>query len=121
MNGVIKMEWPIRSPPLYNPGGFSITVAGGLIVLAVLFSLDVATTQFILSNGGYELNIFMKAVAGTEIFHIAVKSAVFAIIAFAVVYSNSRLKNSGTIALAAIILWYAFVFAHNMVSVLAVL
>jgi hypothetical protein len=92
-------------------------IAAGLIFLAVLFFLDIATTQFILSNGGYELNLLMKGIVNSELFHAGVKTVVFALITTAVLYCNSRIKNSGTFALFAIIGWYLIVAIHNLGSI----
>ena len=92
-------------------------IAAGLIFLAVLFFLDIATTQFILTNGGYELNMLMKGIVNSELFHAGVKTVVFALITTAVLYCNSKIKKSGTFALSAIIMWYIITIIHNLVAI----
>jgi len=92
----------------------------GLIILGVLFGLDVATTQFILSNGGYEMNIFMKHAVTSEIFHAAVKISVLSLIAGVVFYSNKKINNSGTAALIFIIAFYIITVLHNLGSISAI-
>ena len=96
-------------------------IMAGLVILGILFGLDIATTQFILSNGGYEMNILMQSVVSSGLFHIAVKLLVLSLIGGVVIYSNSKLKNSGTKVLFAIIVWYMIVAVHNISSIAGII
>ena len=93
----------------------------GLIILGVLFGLDIGTTEFILSNGGYEINILMRSVVSSEVIHLALKLSVLLLIAFVVFHSNSKLKNSGTMALLLIIIIYLITVINNLGSIYAIL
>lgn len=86
----------------------------GILVLAGLFVADVATTEYIIQNGGHEENPAMTEIADSLGEHLLLKAGVLAMIAIAVIYSNSVVKNSGSTALIFIIIWYLIVVSHNL-------
>lgn len=94
-----------------------LIIPAGLAILLFLFGLDIATTEFILQNGGYEMNILMQSVVSSGLFHVFVKLIVFLVTGLIVICSNSKIKNSGTITLYLIIGWYLIVALHNLHSI----
>ena len=82
-----------------------------------LFIADVATTEYIIENGGQEQNPAMMKIAEHPENHFILKAGVFLMIAIAVIYANKSIKNSGTFALCGIIGWYFFVIGHNLESI----
>ncbi|MBO4522723.1 MAG: hypothetical protein IK060_02990 [Methanomicrobium sp.] len=86
-----------------------------LFLLGGLFLLDVFTTEFILSNGGQELNAFMVGVVNCSgIWHFVIKCCVMIMTVVTVFYSNSIIKHSGTGALILVVGWYVSVIMHNL-------
>ncbi|MBQ3718128.1 MAG: hypothetical protein II893_01850 [Methanomicrobium sp.] len=86
-----------------------------LFLLGGLFLLDVLTTEFILSNGGQELNAFMVGVVNCSgIWHFVIKCCVMIMTVMTVFYSNSIIKHSGTGALILVVGWYVAVICHNL-------
>jgi len=99
---------------------FRVPVFFGIILLAVLFGLDVATTDMILLLGGYEQNAIMALIINYPAVHIAIKGLAIVLITIMVQYSDCRLKGSGIYILAPVILFYSFVI-YNNVTVLKIL
>jgi hypothetical protein len=85
----------------------------GIILLAVLFGLDVATTNIILLLGGYEQNAIMALVVHYPVIHLAVKGIVLGFIAISVQYCDFRFRGSGLYVLIPVILLYSFVIYNN--------
>ena len=86
-----------------------------LFFLAALFILDVCTTEFILMNGGQEMNAVMVGVATTSsALHLLVKGFVLAMIITTIYYANRVIKHAGTMALVILIGWYIAVVCHNL-------
>ena len=86
-----------------------------LFFLAALFILDVCTTEFILMNGGQEMNAVMVGVVTTSsALHLLVKGIVLAMIITTIYYANRVIKHSGTFALVILIGWYITVIFHNL-------
>lgn len=86
-----------------------------LFFLAALFILDVCTTEFILMNGGQEMNAVMVGVATTSsALHLLVKGFVLAMIITTIYYANRVIKHAGTMALVILIGWYIAVICHNL-------
>lgn len=88
-----------------------------IILLAVLFGLDIATTNMILLLGGYEKNMFMVLITSYPLFHLAIKGLVLFLIIFVVQFSECKIKGSGQFGIFVIIALYSFVI-YNNVSVL---
>jgi len=86
-----------------------------LFFLAALFILDVCTTEFILMNGGQEMNAVMVGVVTTSsALHLLVKGFVLAMIITTIYYANRVIKHAGTMALVILIGWYIAVVCHNL-------
>ena len=85
----------------------------GIVLLAVLFGLDVATTNIIVLLGGYEENAIMALVIHYPVIHLAIKGAVLGVITVVVQYCDSRFRGSGMYILIPVILLYAFVIYNN--------
>ena len=92
---------------------FSFPLFLGVILLAVLFGLDIATTDMILLLGGDEQNPLMAIITHYPILHIAIKGFVIIFITLIVQYSDYKLKGSGIWILVPIILLYSFVVYNN--------
>lgn len=104
--GILNLE-------LFLLSDFRFPLFIGIILLAVLFGLDVATTNIILLLGGYEQNAVMALIIHYPIIHLAIKGAVLGIITIIVQYCDSRFKGSGIYVLIPIILLYSFVIYNN--------
>ncbi len=86
-----------------------------LFFLAALFVLDVCTTEFILVNGGQEMNAVMVGIVNSSsALHLMVKGAMLAMVIATVYYANRVIKHSGTFALVILIGWYISVIFHNL-------
>jgi len=86
----------------------------GVILLAVLFGLDIATTNMILLLGGYEQNVIMALVINHPVIHIMIKGAAIVLITLIVQYSECKIKGSGLVALLIVILLYSYVIFNNV-------
>ncbi|HTY16065.1 MAG TPA: DUF5658 family protein [Methanoregulaceae archaeon] len=91
----------------------------GIILLAVLFGLDVATTNIILLLGGYEQNAIMALIIHYPVIHLIIKGVALGVIAIIVQYCDSRFKGSGVIILIPVILLYSFVIYNNTLVIRA--
>ncbi len=86
-----------------------------IFLLGALFVLDVCTTEYILINGGQELNEIMAGIVTTSsILHLFVKGCVLAMIVATIFYANRIIRHSGTAALVILIGWYISVTCHNL-------
>ena len=85
-----------------------------VVMIYVLFALDVATTDQILSLGGYEINTLMSYVVQFPLLHLVLKGFVLLFIATVAVWSEEKVRYSGMAALLVVICWYGFVIANNV-------
>jgi hypothetical protein len=92
---------------------FSFPLFVGVILLAVLFGFDIATTDLILLLGGYEQNPLMAFIIQYPILHIAIKGLVIIFITLVVQYSDYKVKGSGIWILLPVILLYSYVVYNN--------
>jgi hypothetical protein len=92
---------------------FSFPLFFGIILLAVLFGLDIATTDMILFLGGYEQNPIMALITQYPIIHVAIKGLVIIFITLVIQYSDYKIKGAGIWVLLPVILLYAFVVYNN--------
>ena len=93
----------------------SFPIFTGVILLAVLFGLDIATTNMILLLGGYEQNIIMALIINHPIIHLAIKGVAIVVITLIVQYSECKIKGSGLFTIFAIIILYSFVIFNNVI------
>lgn len=74
------------------------------LLLALVFALDIFTTQIGLTNGlGYEMNPFMRAVVENPVLTILVKGSALCLIIFFVNYITKRNKNIGYLGMCVVI------------------
>lgn len=88
-----------------------------MAILAGLFIADVATTEYIIQNGGSEQNPAMMKITESPANHFILKAGVFGLIAYAVIYSNREIKNAGSFALCILVTWYMIVIGHNIEAI----
>lgn len=117
------LQYISNSPILHAPNPANISydntyrsvIIMELFFLAALFVLDVCTTEFILVNGGQEMNAVMVGIVNSSsALHLMVKGAVLAMVIATVYYANRVIKHSGTFALVILIGWYISVIFHNL-------
>ena len=96
---------------------FSLHDTFKISLLSVLL-LDVITTDFILSSGGFEKNPLMTGIVADPIFHLIVKIFIFGLIIGISNVSENIVKKSGLLILGAPFIFYLFVFAHNLEAIL---
>lgn len=111
MNETTTADYFSFNPCLYD--NFSFPLFFGVILLAALFGLDIATTNMILLLGGYEQNAIMALIVNYPIIHIAVKIHAIIFIALVVWFSEYKIKGSGLVTLFILILFYSFVIYNN--------
>ena len=85
----------------------------GILILYILFSIDIITTEAILLFGGVELNHLMTAVVACPMVHIIVKGGVLIYISGTCTWAEEKVAWSGTSAMALIIAFYVIVALHN--------
>lgn len=85
----------------------------GILILTLLFSIDIVTTELILRLGGTELNRLMAGVVAFPVAHIVVKGAVLVLVAGVCVWAEERIARSGIAAMAIISAIYVIVALHN--------
>lgn len=90
-----------------------------VVMIYILFALDVATTDQILSMGGYEINTLMAYVVQFPLLHLVLKGLVLLFIASVAVWSEEKVRYSGMAALLVVICWYGFVIANNVTVLIA--
>lgn len=86
--------------------------------LAILFLLDIVTTQVILWMGGIELNPFMAGIVAILPLHLAVKALLLLLILGVSLVAEQRVQGSGTIFCAVLIALYGSVVLNNLLVLL---
>lgn len=82
-------------------------------VIAMLFLLDIVTTEEILSLGGVELNPMMAGIVGIPLVHVLVKFGfLLAVIPMSLV-AESRIRGTGVYFYAILIAIYTIVIVNN--------
>ena len=98
-------------------GGTERTVSGWLIlfssVLAVLFMIDILSTQIILSMGGVELNPVMAGIVATPLLHLILKCGILLMVIPVALIAEARVKGSGVALYVALIVMYTVVIINN--------
>ncbi|HIH27808.1 MAG TPA: hypothetical protein HA256_07575 [Methanoregulaceae archaeon] len=100
--------------------GTGLLLIPGIFSLILLFSIDIITTDLILSLGGMELNRLMAGVVAYPVAHLALKGVVLIYIVGVCTWAEQRIARSGVTAMAVIVAFYVVVALHNM-SVLHVM
>ncbi|MFA7694989.1 MAG: DUF5658 family protein, partial [Methanoregula sp.] len=65
------------------------------IVLAVLFMIDILSTQVILGMGGVELNPVMVGIVTTPLLHVLLKSGILMVVIPVALIAEARVRGSG--------------------------
>ena len=98
-------------------GGTDRAVSGWFIlfsfVLAVLFMMDILSTQVILSMGGVELNPVMAGIVTTPLLHVLLKCGILIMVIPVALIAESRVRGSGLVLYAALIAMYTVVIINN--------
>jgi len=100
--------------------GTGLLLVPGIFSLILLFSVDIITTEMILTLGGSELNRLMAGVVAYPVAHIALKGIVLVYITGVCMWAEKKITQSGVTAMAVIVSFYVVVALHNM-SVLHVM
>lgn len=105
------------STPARGMGSFStgtgLLLIPGIFSLILLFSIDIITTDLILSLGGMELNRLMAGVVAYPVAHLALKGVVLIYIVGVCTWAEQRIARSGIAAMAIIVAFYVVVALHN--------
>jgi hypothetical protein len=92
-------------------------VSGWLIlfsfVLALLFMLDILSTQLILGMGGVELNPVMAGIVNTPLLHVLIKCGILLMVIPVALIAEARVRGSGVALYAALIAMYTLVIINN--------
>ena len=83
-------------------------------ILAVLFLLDIITTQVILWLGGIEMNPAMSGFVQDPLLHLAVKAATLLLIILVSLFAETKVKGSSIGFYCVIIVLYIFVLVNNV-------
>jgi hypothetical protein len=82
-----------------------------------LMILDIVTTTFIITHGGYEANPFLVGIVGNPISHVAVKGVVCAIIFCLAVFAEHIKENGGTVVMAAVTTFFLLPVVNNTIQI----
>ena len=92
-------------------------VSGWLIlfsfVLAVLFMMDILSTQLILGMGGVELNPVMAGIVTIPLLHVLLKCGILMMVIPVALVAEARVRGSGVVLYAALIAMYTLVIINN--------
>jgi hypothetical protein len=83
------------------------------IILAGLFLLDILTTQLILNLGGIELNPMMTGIVSSPFLHMLLKIGILLLVITVAIIAEARVKGSGTVLYAVLIIMYTVVLLNN--------
>jgi hypothetical protein len=104
----VKVIWSVIS------GDMNAPVFIGIVILACLFGIDIATTSIGLSLGASEANDLMVRFVGTPFTHFFVKWLVVVLMAITVRWCDEIIPGVGLNFLAVLIGWYSFTVANNI-------
>ena len=80
--------------------------------------LDIVTTTFIITHGGYEANPFLVNIVGNPISHVAVKGTVCAIVFGLAIIANTVRVGGGNIVMACVSSFFLLPVVNNMVQII---
>lgn len=92
---------------------FRFPIFIGVILLAVLFGLDVTTTNVVLLSGGYEQNSVMALIVQYPALHLMIKGIVIIAITLITQDRDCMTKGKGLIILVPVLLLYSLVIYNN--------
>jgi hypothetical protein len=115
--GIMAAEGATRPGNVLFPKNIDTGILAWVIlltlVLADLFLLDIFTTQIILSMGGVELNPLMAGVVTMPFLHILLKIGIVIMVVPVALNAEARVKGSGMVLYAALIIMYTVVVLNN--------
>ena len=88
------------------------------LALFALCFLDMLTTTFIISHGGYEMNPVMIPIVTAPVLHMLLKSCVDVFVTAMAAVSEHIVPRSGMLIFCVIIGWYFIVVGHNTLVLL---
>ena len=98
-------------------GGTERAVSGRFFlfafVLAVLFMIDILSTQIILGMGGVELNPVMAGIVNAPLLHVILKCGILMLVIPVALIAEARVRGSGMALYAALIAMYTVVIINN--------
>lgn len=83
-----------------------------------LMILDIVTTTFIITHGGYEANPFLVNIVNNPISHVAVKGIVCGIIFVLCFISDRIIVNGGTVVMASVSTFFLLPVINNTVQII---
>lgn len=83
------------------------------LILAVLFLLDIVTTQVILRLGGSELNPAMAGIVASPLVHLAIKAGTLLLIIIVSLIAEREVRGSAVIFYSVLITLYIFIIVNN--------
>lgn len=95
-------------------GDMNTPVFIGIIILASLFGIDIATTSIGLSLGAAEANNVMVVFVGSPFSHFVLKWLVLVLMAMTVRWCDDVIPGVGVNVVAVLIGWYSFTVANNI-------
>jgi hypothetical protein len=95
-------------------GDMDTPVFIGIIILACLFGVDIATTSIGLSLGATEANHVVVSFVGSYFTHFLLKWLVVVLMAMAVRWTDHIIPGVGQNVVAVLIGWYSFAVANNI-------
>jgi len=96
-------------------------VAEFTLILAILFLLDIISTQIILMQGGVEFNPVMIAVVANPPVHYAIKGVTLLLISIVALIAEKKVRGSAIPFYCMIVLMYLAVFVHNSFALIPLL
>jgi hypothetical protein len=104
-------------------GGTERAVSGWFIlfsfVLAVLFMIDILSTQIILGMGGVELNPVMAGIVTLPLLHVLLKCGILMLVIPVALIAEARVRGSGMALYATLIAMYTVVIINNAAVLLS--
>ena len=87
-------------------------------ILALLFLLDILTTQIILGMGGVELNPLMTGIVTTPLLHVLLKCGILMMVIPVALIAEARVRRSGVMLYAVLIAMYTVININNLAVLL---
>ncbi len=96
-------------------------IACGTLLLGFLFFCDIVSTEYILMQGGHELNRFMTFFVADPFLHGLVKFFVLCFIALVAILCNREINRAGSYLLVLVITLYSVVLFFNLKMIVQML
>ena len=110
----LKRHFDLREVWKVLTGDMNPSIYIGILILAILFGVDIATTSIGLSLGAAEANTIMIRFVGSPFTHFFIKWLVVVLMAITVRWCDEIIPGVGIHFLAVLIGWYSFTVANNI-------